>query len=83
MSISEARKEIDALDEQIIALLEKRMALAVLIGKEKKAAGKPLRDEAREDEILRRIEKLADRPYDTAIQSVYDTLFSECVKLER
>ena len=83
MEITEARKEIDRLDDQLIALLEKRMALAEEIGRVKKAAGKPVRDPAREEQILQKIEHAAGKGYIASIQSVYDTLFSECVKLER
>ena len=35
------------------------------------------------EEILSGIEKRAERAFVPALQAVYDTLFSECVKLEQ
>ena len=83
MTLTEARKEIDALDEQIIPLLEKRMRAAVLCGAEKKKAGMPLRDEKREAEILRRAEQMTEPPFSAAVRHVYSALFDACVSLEK
>lgn len=83
MTLTEARKEIDALDEQIIPLLEKRMRAAVLCGAEKKKAGIPLRDEKREAEILRRAEQMTEPTFCAAIRHVYSALFEACVELEK
>ena len=83
MTLSDARKEIDALDEQIIPLLEKRMRAAVLIGAEKKKTGMPLRDEKRETEILHRAEQMTEPPFCAAVRHVYSALFDACVELEK
>lgn len=83
MTLTEARKEIDALDEQIIPLLEKRMRAAVQIGAEKKKAGMPLRDEKRETEILCRAGQMTEPPFCAAVRHVYSALFDACVSLEK
>ena len=81
--LADIRKEIDRIDAEVTRLLEKRMTLALRAGEEKKKTGKPVRDEKREEEILSGIEKRAERAFVPALQAVYDTLFSECVKLEQ
>lgn len=83
MTLTEARKEIDALDEQIIPLLEKRMRAAVMIGAEKKKTGMPLRDEKREAEILCRAGQMTAPPFSAAVRHVYSALFEACVTLEK
>lgn len=83
MTLTKARKEIDALDEQIIPLLEKRMRAAVMIGAEKKKTGMPLRDEKREAEILCRAGQMTEPPFSAAVRHVYSALFEACVTLEK
>ncbi|WP_048056129.1 chorismate mutase [Pyrococcus sp. ST04] len=48
------RREIDEIDRQIIALLEKRLDIARQIGEIKKNLGLPIEDKEREVEILSR-----------------------------
>ena len=54
------RKQIDALDDSIITLIEKRLTIAKKIGQHKSRSGKPIRDEVREKEIISRIKSKAD-----------------------
>ena len=53
------REEIDAIDSEIIALLESRLNLSLQIGKVKKNLDKNMRDDSREEEILKKIEELS------------------------
>ena len=53
--IAEYRKKIDGIDRSIVRLLEERAELAGRIGAEKKAAGVPVEDAAREEEIIERV----------------------------
>lgn len=46
------RREIDALDRQIVSLLEKRVEAAKRIGRLKEKRGLPVSDPAREKEVL-------------------------------
>lgn len=52
------RREIDALDREIVAALKARMRLSAKMGALKSAEGLPVRDEARERELLGGIEAM-------------------------
>ena len=53
------REEIDAIDSEIIALLESRLNLSLQIGKVKKNLDTNMHDDSREEEILKKIEELS------------------------
>ena len=53
------REEIDAIDSEIIALLESRLNLSLQIGKVKKNLDKKIHDDSIEEEILKKIEELS------------------------
>ena len=53
------REEIDSIDSEIIALLESRLNLSLQVGKIKENLSKELKDEGREEEILKKIDELA------------------------
>ena len=55
MKLEDWRKEIDSIDEQIVRLVNQRAKIAKKIGVLKAAAGLPVIDETREDEILRNV----------------------------
>lgn len=55
--LSITREEIDAVDKQIVELIEKRMDLALEVAKYKMSTGKPIYDRERE---LQKLEKLGD-----------------------
>ena len=55
MNLQESRKKIDAIDEQIVALLNRRAAEVKQIGRLKAAAGLPTVDVERESDIYRRV----------------------------
>ena len=52
MDINEWRIRIDELNDELIALLNKRASYAVEIGKIKKEKGLPVADKTREDAVL-------------------------------
>ena len=54
------RKEIDKIDEKIIALLKSRMDLSRKVGELKLTLNIPVEDKGREDEIIQRLGELAD-----------------------
>ena len=86
MSLPELRKEIDATDEQILALLLRRGELALQVAEEKQRLGRPLAyDPERERQVLDRIAALAgggSLPPD-AIRSIYREVISACLALQR
>lgn len=54
----EARRAIDAIDEEIVALLVKRFAVVEEVVRIKRAAGLPARLQGRVDEVIERAERL-------------------------
>ncbi len=57
--IPNLRKQIDAIDDQILAALCERVKVCRAIGEAKKKQGKPVRDVSRENEVFTRISKKA------------------------
>ncbi|ASJ17567.1 chorismate mutase [Pyrococcus kukulkanii] len=55
--IKSLREQIDEIDREIIALLERRLEIARQIGEIKKSLGLPIEDKSREEEVLRRAGK--------------------------
>jgi chorismate mutase/prephenate dehydratase len=53
--LARLREQIDALDRQIVHLLNERARLAIEVGHVKATAGRPLHDPERETEVLRRV----------------------------
>ena len=61
MTIEDWRARIDALNGELITLLNKRASFAHEIGKVKKQAGLPVLDEGREARVLNAVGKLAQK----------------------
>lgn len=55
MELNALRKQIDVIDQQLIALFEQRMDISTSIAAYKKAAGKPILDASREEEKLQAV----------------------------
>ena len=68
MELSELRNDIDALDRQLLALLERRMDAAAEIAAYKQAHGLPVLDASREAEKLASIRALS-RPETAELMS--------------
>ena len=51
-SLEELRKQLDALDEELLHILAKRVELSRKVGKLKKEYGFPLRDEKRMEALI-------------------------------
>lgn len=60
MKLEDCRKEIDAIDAEILLLLNKRAEAAEKIGVLKAKAGLPIVDSDRESEVLRRVAQTND-----------------------
>lgn len=75
MSLQEIRKEIDIIDNQIVQLLSARLKLAM----KSKAYKKKIEDKAREEDILAKLEKMAEE-YGldfNYLMKVYKIIFTE------
>lgn len=75
MSIETLRASIDAIDQQILALFESRMALVKEIGEIKKQLQSPVLDTNREHLILTRIKKqLINKELEHYAVQLFETL---------
>lgn len=74
MELTEIRKNIDDIDARMIELFRDRMALCAEVAAYKKQVGKPVRDPARERELLSRVQKLAGEPYEMYARILYATM---------
>ena len=73
--VKELRLKIDRVDDQIMALFEQRMALALNIGKIKAGKDAPVRDAARENEIISRLTANQDDEMAGYTKALFVTLF--------
>ena len=84
MSLEELRKQIDALDEQIVELLNRRAQIVVEVGKIKAASGTPIYAPDREKAVLEKVRKANRGPLlDTTIAAIYRELMSGSFALEK
>lgn len=68
--LNEIRKEINAIDSQLLPLLVRRMDAAGKVAEIKREAGIPVLDAQREQQILNRVRERGGA-YGTALQGVY------------
>lgn len=77
------REKIDALDDQILELLNERARCALSVGKIKRAEGVPLQVPERETLILNRIRELNGGPLShEAAQRIFRQIIDESLRLE-
>lgn len=70
MDLDMIRSQINQLDEELVALLEKRMELVDQVAAYKRATGKPVLDTNREKAVLERVGELVQKEdYRSAIQA--------------
>lgn len=82
--LEDLRKHIDDIDAQLVALLSARAACALEIGRVKKAAGMPLYQPARENEVLDHVQRVNVGPLDNgAIRRLFERIIDEARRLER
>lgn len=82
--IGELRREIDAIDAQIVALLDRRAETAMRIGTCKREAGIPTPfDAAREQEVVQRITSARRGPFpDNILLSIYHEILAACRNIQ-
>ncbi len=86
--LKELRKEIDAIDEEILKLLNQRAKLAKRAGEIKKSMGLEVHVPEREREIINRIIRLNKELYGEefpteAVVHIYREIISACLSLEK
>ncbi len=73
--LSEIRKEIDAVDDQITALYAKRMKLVKEVGESKAKTKKAVNDTERENAVLYRLASKVDDDIKFYLKELYSTVF--------
>lgn len=84
MSVNEVRKKVDAMDKEILRLLNQRAAASQKIGKLKLEKGEGIYVPHREKEILERLKSLNKGPLTPeAIDAIYREIMSFSISLEK
>ncbi|WP_243322870.1 prephenate dehydratase [Geothrix sp. SG200] len=85
-SLPGLRQAIDAVDDQVLALLNRRATLAAEVGRLKAAAAPDalFHAPAREREVLARLEAASAGPFPApAVRTVFQEIMSACLSLEK
>lgn len=83
MTIENWRSEIDAIDNELLGLLNKRAALAVKVGQSKRLTGIMLLDPSREQEVIDRARAANPGPLDEqAIVELFGSIIRESRRIE-
>ena len=81
--IEDGRAEIDRLDAELVRLLNRRVRLALEIGRLKKAAGLPVLVPGREHLIVRRAVEANEGPLDRlGVEKILQAIIRESRRLE-
>jgi chorismate mutase-like protein len=81
--LHQLRQEIDRLDAQILARLNRRGALALLVGRLKRRQGRRPFDPAREQAILKRLSALNGGPLPSeAVRAIYREILRQSRRLD-
>ena len=82
--LDDLRRQIDALDERLVELLNERAACALEIGHEKKLAGLEVYQPSREAEVLGHVQRINMGPLDDeAMKRLFERIIDEARRLER
>jgi len=83
-SLEDLRRQIDALDDQIVPLLNARAQIVVQIGKLKQQSGVPIYAPDREKAVLEKVRKVNKGPLSNrCLEAVYRELMSGSFALEK
>ncbi len=83
MSIDDWRSRIDALDGELLRLLNERARIALKVGESKKEAGASLCDHTREREVVERMSEANEGPLDDrAIVELYRAIIHESRRIQ-
>ncbi len=82
--LGELRKKIDAVDQQLVKLINQRADLVVSVGDLKRSTGTPIYAPHRESEVIKKILSLSDGPIlDRTLEAIYRELMSGSFALEQ
>ena len=84
MELNDLRRRVDALDAQIVRLLNERAEVARQIGHVKEQDNAPVFKPAREAEVYAKVTGLNEGPLaDASVRAVYREIMSGCLALEK
>lgn len=84
MELELYRAKIDAIDAAILKLIHERMEIAEVIGTIKQAAKLPMEDRVREEEILKRLEKLNNGKMDNEhLKTIFEMIIYVCLQRQK
>lgn len=82
--INNPRAEIDAIDSEILELLNKRAAIALRVGAAKTVVDTSLCDPKREDEVLTRLTEENTGPFDNqSVANIFQRIIDESLNLQQ
>ncbi len=82
--LTELRRSIDAIDDEILGLLSKRLELVLEVGQLKKGARTAIYDPAREEEMLERLAESTRAPLpESTVRKVFSFIIAECRTIEQ
>src|SRR5580765_2932424 len=83
-TINNPRGEIDAIDRQLLRLLNRRAEIALRVGAAKAAGETPLCDPNREKEVLARLRQENEGPFDErSIDNIFQRIIDESLQLQQ
>ncbi|HFI0151379.1 TPA: chorismate mutase [Streptococcus suis] len=78
MNLQDIRQDINQIDAQLVALLERRMSLVDQVTAFKRQTGKAVLDSKREEEVLKRVADLVENPaYQATIRATFADIMSQ------
>lgn len=84
MTLNDHRRRIDDLDRELVRLLNRRAQMSIQLGQLKKDAGLPMRDEAREESIVRHVQRMNPGPLDgEALEVIFRVVLEESRRITR
>ena len=82
-TLATMRTKIDAIDRELVRLINERAAIALEVGTIKRAAGKTVYDPPREQDVIRKVLGLSEGPLpDGSVRAVFRELISGSRGLE-
>lgn len=84
MTLNDHRRRIDEVDRELVRLLNRRAQMSIQMGQLKKETGLPMRDDAREEAILRHVQRMNPGPLDEeALREIFGAILEESRRVTR
>lgn len=83
MDINELRNEIDAIDDELVRLFEKRMRTASSIAEYKRANGLAVSDRSRERQVINKVTSKVSPEFSDFTKVLYQTIFDVSCSYQR